>query len=213
MAPKHDMNFALILYGEHKVPARSRLYSLKPGWNQVYIDFARDFPDIKIDEIGVMSSMRLIINYRSPIGLYTEAYVDNLKYYGKSNYDVIHENGFGWERGQECIYPGSVADGGDRVFKEPILEKGPLRYYYCSSKHYDHARTGWGFENNQSCLVKGSPAEKQLGGEQGNYDDDIYDDSNHPLCTPNAVDPDGDGLGWENNQTCRIPNYQGKVSP
>jgi len=71
--------------------------------------------------------------------------------------------------------------------------------------------SGWGWEDNQSCIAYSTCAD--AGGinnnptpvptatpsptqEPGNPD--------YPTCANASSDPDGDGYGWENNQTCII---------
>ncbi len=89
-------------------------------------------------------------------------------------------------------------------------EVSALNAPVCSSNTADADGDGWGWENGASCVV-GSLAnnDTEIGGTVSNNEDNSNNSTtesnttNHPNCTQNASDPDGDGWGWENGASCR----------
>ncbi len=83
-------------------------------------------------------------------------------------------NGWGWENGQSCMWPGAVEVGAAHA---PAPQ--------CSALAANHG-DGWGFENGVSC---------QWGESTGGRSEPIE-------CSTSALDH-GDGWGWDNGQSCR----------
>lgn len=83
-------------------------------------------------------------------------------------------NGWGWENGGSCLWPGTVEVGAAHA---PAPE--------CTVNAVNHGQ-GWGFENGVSCL---------WGESTGGSPDPVE-------CTASAVNH-GDGWGWDNGQSCR----------
>ena len=204
MAPKNDIVFQVSFSGSSYSGVYSKAYRLKAGWNSVYVDLSRDLRRTEFQGLDTFKSIKFIVSDSNPIGEASEVYIDNLLFHKKATYSTVHEEGRSWENGSECIYRGSVADRGDTMYYPIVPEKGPQNLYYCTSKHMDIGASGWGLENHKSCLIKGSPADKQLGGQESSYDRELYNKDNIPECSSAAMDPDGDGLAWENNHSCYI---------
>ena len=77
----------------------------------------------------------------------------------------------------------------------------------CLYADSDSDNDGWGWENNSSCQVTSStpaaasanPVVAPQSSPSG-----LSNQSGHPVCTTTLADPDGDGYGWEFNQSCIV---------
>ena len=79
----------------------------------------------------------------------------------------------------------------------------------CQSAASDSDGDGWGWENNASCIVADSSNGSSNSGSSNNGSSNNGSTStSQGIDTPtriecaNDFDPDGDGWGWENNQSC-----------
>ena len=86
------------------------------------------------------------------------------------------------------------------------LEVGGTCYPVCTAAAIDPDGDGWGWENNASCLVAGSaPAQGAPWCDEGSSPPGLeVGGTCYPVCTAAAIDPDGDGWGWENNASCLV---------
>ena len=205
LAPKPGLRVDLGFSGDKGFAVKSKKYSLSPGWNQIYVNFARDFRRGRIDELDVMRQIIVSVQDGSPLGSTTEVYMDNMQLHRKRDDTTNYLDGHGFENGRTCVYRGSVADGGDLVMTNPVQEPGPGGFKYCSDPYFDQMGDGWGFENMEGCIVRGSQADQDMGGSAASDTRFIYDKDQIPVCRSPAADPDGDGMGWENDGSCRIP--------
>ena len=87
-------------------------------------------------------------------------------------------------------------------------------YAYCpSGSSADPDGDGWGWESNQSCIVHGSSADPGGNYTCGGGGSGCGTASNgYPICCNASSDPDGDGWGWENNQSCVVQSGGGSSS-
>jgi len=80
--------------------------------------------------------------------------------------------------------------------------------YCCNSTSSD-----WGWENSQSCITQGSSAAQDVCGGGGSSSSSSSSSSggssDFPTCNNASSDPDGDGWGWENNQSCIVSSSSG----
>ena len=77
----------------------------------------------------------------------------------------------------------------------------------CQSASSDSDGDGYGWENNDSCIVNGAITPSNSGsGSASNSGANSGSSSRWPACLSAASDPDGDGFGWENNDTCLVTN-------
>lgn len=110
-------------------------------------------------------------------------------------------DGWGWEDGiGSCqMTPASKIDG----------ENG-LGYPTCSAAAADHNNDGLSWEAGRTCRLAGhAPARQPAAPAQGDDHANPVQSAAHtgqtaPTCSPEAEDPDGDGWGWENEQSCQI---------
>jgi hypothetical protein len=117
-------------------------------------------------------------------------------------------DGWGWEWNRSCRM-GNCNSGGGSC--------GTCGSYpYCCNSGSDPDGDGWGWENNQSCIVPGSSVEQdQCGGSSSSSSSSSSSGGgscgtcgSYPLCCSSSSDPDGDGWGWENNQSCIVSGSQ-----
>ncbi len=89
--------------------------------------------------------------------------------------------------------------------EQPVPEEAPPAVFpTCSSDAIDSDGDGYAWEKNQSCVISTdqptTSPEPTI--EQPTSPPDLIVD--FPTCRLAATDEDGDGYGWENNQTCTI---------
>ena len=117
-------------------------------------------------------------------------------------------DGWGWENNQSCKVVNTTGGTGN-TGNTGTTDDG---YPVCSSSSVDPDGDGWGWENNQSCKVVSNSG--NTGSDSGNSGSDSGNtgntgDGNYPICSSSSVDPDGDGWGWENNQSCKVASNSG----
>lgn len=101
-------------------------------------------------------------------------------------------DGWGWELNQSCIVSDTTAD--------------PVGSNFCLSASSDPDGDGWGWESLKSCKVAPVPDSSGPNPDEPGPSDGsgTPGDSAPEICITVSSDPDGDGWGWENNQSCRI---------
>ncbi len=100
--------------------------------------------------------------------------------------------------------PGSDARNG---VSGPGLEVGGTCFPVCGAGAVDPDGDGWGWENMASCIVQGSPPSVGADscGDAPPTDGGLQVGGTcFPLCSAGAIDPDGDGWGWENMASCLV---------
>ncbi len=113
-----------------------------------------------------------------------------------------HGDGWGWDNGVSCRWPGAVAS--DASAARSVVPE-------CSAAAINHG-SGWGWENNQSCRW----------GDSTLSDDVVPYSSNAPQiqvgvpnpsgqCSASALDT-GDGWGWEYGAPCQWGSVQPAAS-
>ena len=108
--------------------------------------------------------------------------------------DAAQYDGWGWDPETLSSCPPLTQSAGDTGDSRP----------YCVFAESDADGDGFGWENNATCLVvaaddsppagQGGPA-SPVGGDAG---------ADKPVCSSAAVDPDGDGYGWDNDASCVV---------
>ena len=118
-------------------------------------------------------------------------------------------DGFGWENNQTCIVSANSASAPAAAPAATVapVNNNPLNFPVCSSAAFDDNGDGFGWENNQTCIVSANsasaPAAAPAATSVAPIDNPLV---NFPVCSSAVVDDNGDGYGWENNQTCVVPN-------
>ena len=75
----------------------------------------------------------------------------------------------------------------------------------CSPSVTDFDGDGFGFENNQSCSIStGTQDQAAVTPNTATSSESPSVFSSFPACSPSVTDFDGDGFGFENNQSCVI---------
>ncbi len=131
-------------------------------------------------------------------------------------------DGWGWENNRTCV----VSDAESSGVPKPVCRIGTMDfdgdgYGYqagvsclivqpsrsCVRDSSDPDGDGYGFENGRSCVVNGtnlstpSPmAEERAGNPQ--VSTVVVNGRARPVCITAATDPDGDGWGYENGESC-----------
>ncbi|MEM9456177.1 MAG: carbohydrate-binding domain-containing protein, partial [Myxococcota bacterium] len=109
--------------------------------------------------------------------------------------------------GRDDLFMSEAEDGRDGG--QGGLEVGGTCFPVCGAGAVDPDGDGWGWENDASCIVDGSspamgatpcgdqdPAPTSDGIEVGG--------TCFAVCGAGAIDPDGDGWGWENDASCIV---------
>ena len=115
--------------------------------------------------------------------------------------DDADGDGWGFENGQSCVIAPAVGTPDSAPGADPI----------CRSASSDPDGDGWGWENGESCRVgASSEVTDALSGLFDAIVTGVRDlipvrtVNGHPVCKDASSDPDGDGWGWENNDTCIV---------
>ncbi len=100
----------------------------------------------------------------------------------------------------------------------PQSVHGQTGFPICSSGSSDADGDGWGWEDNASCIVDASTSTSSTNTSSGGTSSTGARASRFPACSSDQFDPDGDGFGWENNQTCVVSdetsgNTTGSAAP
>ena len=134
-------------------------------------------------------------------------------------------DGYGWENNQTCVI--AVNSAPTPVATPPAATQPPsapvapidnplVNFPVCSAGIPDNG-DGYGWENNQTCVIQVNstaapvatpPATQTPSAPVAPIDNPLV---NFPVCSASIVDDNGDGYGWENNQTCVI--QQGNSAP
>ncbi len=129
-------------------------------------------------------------------------------------------DGYGWENSRTCIVVESNSSGNNSAdtsinqqansSKSNQANNNSSGTPTCSSANSDHDGDGYGWENNRSCLVAQSQQTTSSTSTEENQSqsnsDNKADSSDDRICRYASSDPDGDGWGHENNQSCRVTN-------
>jgi len=119
-------------------------------------------------------------------------------------------DGWGWENNDSC-----------RVDNNTLSK-------ICENASSDPDGDGWGWENNDSCRISAGTTQNVIVKTPDTTNSQVSDNeteivakantpantpantavntpaSGHPFCESAASDPDGDGWGWENNNSCIV---------
>ena len=113
-------------------------------------------------------------------------------------------DGYGWENNNSCRVASSAAAPVNTFSTAPASTGRSA----CVSASSDPDGDGFGWENGNTCLVTaGTASDNSIA-----TSDDIASVTSssepasvgHPACVSATSDPDGDGFGWENNDTCLL---------
>lgn len=108
-------------------------------------------------------------------------------------------DGWGWENNQSCIVTGSSAQEQHTGYLTHGLHPA------CASASSDPDGDGFGWENNASCAVgQSSQSIDQNAAQNKHIQITEHSAPVLPSCNYSGSDPDGDGYGWENNQSCKV---------
>ncbi len=127
---------------------------------------------------------------------------------------INNGDGWGWENSRSCIYsagsasPASGSGNSDNSNLADYSGGAPQ----CSVRAVDNGG-GWGFEYGASCVW----GDVQPGSYQISSDGAApppvaaaapgFDNATgRPICLTDSSDGNGDGFGYENNQTCKVVN-------
>ena len=138
----------------------------------------------------------------------------------------VDGDGWGWENHRSCIVTSTTASPTPPAATEPDGDEPDAttptttptnrsRHPACVGTNADPDGDGWGWENNRSCIVltdatATDPVENEDDEDNANsnpVDDDASAnpiETGRPACELANSDPDGDGWGWENNQSCVV---------
>ena len=105
-------------------------------------------------------------------------------------------DGWGWENNRSCIVDGNNTENFASTRNRQICK-------YLSS---DSNGDGFGWEDNDTCIIGSTSSGSAPTATSGNTPDRVTaaSDSSKPVCRSSSSDPDGDGFGWENNQSCLV---------
>ena len=132
-------------------------------------------------------------------------------------------DGFGFENNESCIVD---TDAGTdptvpsaQTLAEPTPEvsapAGTPGFAICSSSASDPDGDGFGFENNESCIVDtdaGTDPTVPSAQTLAEPTPEVSAPAGTPgfaICSSSASDPDGDGFGFENNESCIVDTDAG----
>jgi hypothetical protein len=97
-----------------------------------------------------------------------------------------------------CAPSGGEGSGGDSHVQGQASEATSG-----SSSQHDQASTASQHDSGEASTDSSSIESSQSGGSQGRWIDP-YSGRSFPYCTAAAIDPDGDGWGWENQASCKM---------
>ena len=113
-------------------------------------------------------------------------------------------DGYGWENNASCLVGATTAADTATSSNSNTGIDTNSGLPVCASAASDSDGDGYGWENNASCLVTAAtsnggsavvaPAPAAPAAPAGGP----------PACVSASSDPDGDGYGWENNDTCLV---------
>lgn len=109
-------------------------------------------------------------------------------------------DGWGWENGRSCevlsgtAQPANTVAGGNTNSGNPV----------CISPDSDPDGDGWGWENNASCAANTAISTESVARVNTAITTTPPAQTTTPYCSASHSDPDNDGWGWENNQSCII---------
>ena len=101
-------------------------------------------------------------------------------------------DGWGFENGESCIWPGAVAANTTLTTSAAVTTRPE-----CSADAVNHG-DGWGFENGESCRW----GDSTLPGSASSASIVVGQSSESGECSATALDT-GDGWGWEYGAPCR----------
>ena len=112
-------------------------------------------------------------------------------------------DGYGWENNQTCVVSANTASAPAATPAATVAPiNNPLNFPVCSSAAFDDNGDGFGWENNQTCIVSANSASAPAAAPAATVAPINNPLVNFPVCSSALVDDNGDGYGWENNQTC-----------
>ena len=114
-------------------------------------------------------------------------------------------DGFGWENNQTCMVVAEAAPvSGNTTDATTFDPLNPFANFPLCTASNDDDGDGFGWENNQTCVFTHSAATPADNAPTPDTPtpDPLNPFANFPLCSATSLDSDGDGFGWENNQTC-----------
>jgi len=124
-------------------------------------------------------------------------------------------DGYGWENNQTCIVSNAAFEPNTPAAAEVTTAEATTDntidlltlFPACSSAAVDDNGDGYGWENNQTCVVSDAPSVTNTPvAAEATTDNTIDLLTLFPACSSSSVDDNGDGYGWENNQTCVVVN-------
>jgi len=84
----------------------------------------------------------------------------------------------------------------------------------CSSPDSDSDGDGFGWENGESCIAVASEVtQTPVANNSGSSSNNVTSRRTMPDCASAASDPDNDGYGWENGESCMVVENQGSATP
>ena len=116
--------------------------------------------------------------------------------------------GWGWENNDSCVVVATTSQStSTQTITANITTVNGVRA--CSSSAADPDGDGWGWENNDSCqVISGSAATPPAPGNATNTTTSPITsntvNSGIAVCSSTSFDQDGDGWGWENNDSCQV---------
>lgn len=109
-------------------------------------------------------------------------------------------DGWGWENNRSCVVVDEYTSQQDAGSGQT---GGSTTFPTCRSAATDPDNDGYGYEDGRSCLVDRSSGQSQNNSGQNNTQPQQNNAApNLPVCSDASSDHDGDGYGWENNQSC-----------
>ncbi len=138
---------------------------------------------------------------------------------------IIDDNsdGYGWENNQTCVISANSAPAPQvtpaTVTTTPVapVDNPLVNFPVCSSAIIDDNGDGYGWENNQTCVISANtaPAPQVIPATVSTTPVAPVDNPlvNFPVCSSAIIDDNGDGYGWENNQTCVVPANTTPAAP
>lgn len=120
---------------------------------------------------------------------------------------INNGDGWGWENNQPCVYSAtSNAPSND----DPTGGNNSGGAPQCSARAVDNG-DGWGFEFGASCVWGDFQPGSDFNSSEGAAPPPVaaaspgFDNTTgRPICLTDSSDGNGDGFGYENDQTCRV---------
>ena len=118
---------------------------------------------------------------------------------------INNGDGWGWENNQPCVHSASSNGGSSTANNSGGAPQ-------CSARAVDNG-DGWGFEFGASCVWGDFQPGSDFNSSEGAAPPPVaaaapgFDNtSGRPICLTDSSDGNGDGFGYENDQTCRVVN-------